>query len=77
MIRCGCVDRVWIEQITIVNHRRATSAMRVKLEFDAYLTNLFEVNSGAVARHEVTWRVDGASRARVPAGGVSAVGHDC
>lgn len=63
-----CVSR-WV--------RRATSAVRVELEFDADLADLFEVNSGAVARREVTWRGWCATRARGPVGGVAAVGRDC
>ncbi len=32
VIRRRCIDRVWIEEITIVNHRRATSPVRVELD---------------------------------------------
>ncbi len=56
VIRHRCVDRVWIEEIKIVNHRRATTAVRVELEFDAD----FGDQEQRRGRREVTWRVDGA-----------------
>jgi len=61
VMRRRCVDRVWIEEITVVNHRRETRAMRVELDVDADFADLFEVKDGAVARREVTWREDGTS----------------
>ena len=59
-MRRRCVDRVWLEEITIVNHRRATSAVRVELDVDTDFADLFEVKDGAVAPRDVTWREEGA-----------------
>jgi glycogen debranching enzyme len=61
VIRRRCVDRVWIEEITVVNHRRAKSIMRVELEVDGDFADLFEVKDGIVAEREVTWLGDGNS----------------
>lgn len=35
VMRRRLIDRVWIEEITIVNHRRVTSAVHVELDVDA------------------------------------------
>ncbi len=61
VMRRRCVDRLWIEEITVVNHRRATSAVRVELDVDADFADLFEVKDGTVAQREVTWCEDGCS----------------
>jgi glycogen debranching enzyme len=61
VMRRRCVDRVWLEEITIVNHRRAASAVRVELDVDTDFADLFEVKDGAVAPRDVSWREDGAS----------------
>jgi glycogen debranching enzyme len=61
VIRRRCVDRVWLEEITVINHRRATTALRVELAAEADFADLFEVKEGLVAPREVTCRADGAS----------------
>lgn len=58
VIRRRCVDRVWIEEITIVNHRRDTRTVRVELEVDADFADLFEVKDGAIAARELSWHTD-------------------
>ena len=57
--RRRCVDRVWLEEITIVNHRLAASEMLVELDIDTDFADLFEVKGGTVAPREVRWRADG------------------
>ncbi|HEY1457251.1 MAG TPA: glycogen debranching N-terminal domain-containing protein, partial [Solirubrobacteraceae bacterium] len=61
VMRRRLIDRVWIEEITIVNHRRVTSAVHVELDVDADFADLFEVKDGTVARREVSWRENGSS----------------
>jgi glycogen debranching enzyme len=61
VMRRRCVDRVWIEEITVINHRRLPSAIRVELAIDADFADLFEAKDGVVAPREVTWRQDGAA----------------
>ena len=61
VMRRRLVDRVWIEEITIVNHSRANSEFIVALEVDTDFADLFEVKDGAVAQRDVTWQKDGTS----------------
>jgi glycogen debranching enzyme len=61
VMRRRCVDRVWIEEITVVNHRTATNVVRVDLDVDADFADLFEVKNRAVTQREVTWHEDGTS----------------
>jgi glycogen debranching enzyme len=59
VMRRRCVDRVWLEEITIVNHRLAASAMLVELDIDSDFADLFEVKGATVAQRAVGWRADG------------------
>ncbi|MGH3026683.1 MAG: glycogen debranching N-terminal domain-containing protein, partial [Gaiellaceae bacterium] len=59
VMRRRCVDRVWIEEITIVNHRRDTRTVHVELEVDADFADLFEVKDGAIVERELSWHTDG------------------
>jgi glycogen debranching enzyme len=61
VMRRRCVDRVWLEEITVVNHRRTASRVHVVLEVEADFADLFEVKDDAIAEREVTSRVDGDS----------------
>jgi glycogen debranching enzyme len=61
VMRRRCVDRAWMEEIIIVNHRHASSAVRVELDVDSDFADLFEVKDGTVAQRDVTWREDGCS----------------
>jgi glycogen debranching enzyme len=61
VIRRRCVDRVWLEEITVVNHRRTPSTVRVSLDVDADFADLFEVKDDVIATRDVTWREDGTS----------------
>ena len=56
VMRRRCVDRVWIEEITVVNHREPTRVVRVDVEMDTDFADLFEVKDEVVAPREVTWR---------------------
>lgn len=61
VMRRRCVDRVWIEEITIVNHHRDTRTVQVELEVEADFADLFEVKDGTIAARETSWQNDGNS----------------
>jgi glycogen debranching enzyme len=61
VMRRRCVDRVWIEEITLINHHRSKRSIRVELDVDADFADLFEVKDNSVAQREVTWQRDGVS----------------
>ncbi|MEA2243311.1 MAG: hypothetical protein QOD24_2867 [Solirubrobacteraceae bacterium] len=58
VMRRRLVDEVWLEEITVTNHRHATSHVRVALEVDADFADLFEVKDGVRAQREVTCQLD-------------------
>ena len=59
VMRRRCVDRVWLEEITIVSHRLGASDILVELDIDSDFADLFEVKAGSVAPRSVHWRADG------------------
>ena len=59
VMRRRCVDRVWLEEITIVSHRLGASDILVELDVDSDFADLFEVKAGSVAPRSVHWRADG------------------
>ena len=59
VIRHRLVDHVWMEQVTVTNHRRDPSRFRVTLEVDADFADLFEIKDGAVAERDVVFSQDG------------------
>ena len=59
VMRRRCVDRVWLEEITIVSHRLGATDILVELEIDSDFADLFEVKGGTVAPRTVGWRADG------------------
>jgi glycogen debranching enzyme len=58
IMRRRLIDRVWMEEVTVTNHRHQMSEVRVALVLDADFADLFEVKDGAVAEREVTCRHD-------------------
>jgi glycogen debranching enzyme len=58
IVRRRLVDRVWIEEVTVTNHRHERSKLHVALALDADFADLFEVKDGAVAAREVGCRHD-------------------
>ena len=77
IMRRRLIDHVWMEEVTVTNHRHETSDVRVALEIDADFADLFEVKDGAVAERVLSCRHD--DRALTLAyerGGLSALGHD-
>ncbi len=61
VMRRRCVDRVWLEEITIVKHQASTPSMRLELELDTDFADLFEVKAGVVPTRTISWRPDGQS----------------
>jgi len=53
-MRRRLIDHVWMEQVTVTNHRHETGDVRVTLEIDADFADLFEVKDGAVAERALT-----------------------
>ncbi len=61
IMRRRLIDHVWMEEVTVTNHRHEHSEMRVVLEVDADFADLFEVKDGVVAEREVSCRHDDAT----------------
>ena len=58
IMRRRLIDHVWIEEISVTNHRHENSEMRMVLEIDTDFADLFEVKDGTVAKREVSCRHD-------------------
>jgi glycogen debranching enzyme len=58
IMRRRLIDHVWVEEVTVTNHRHEHSEVRVALEVDADFADLFEVKDGVVAAREVSCRHD-------------------
>jgi glycogen debranching enzyme len=48
------VDRVWLEEVWVTNHRHESREIHVELEVGTDFADLFEVKDGSVAEREVT-----------------------
>jgi glycogen debranching enzyme len=58
IMRRRLIDHVWIEEISVTNHRHESSEMRVVLEIDTDFADLFEVKDGTVTEREVSCHHD-------------------
>ena len=58
IMRRRLIDHVWMEEVTVTNHRHEHSEMRVALEVDTDFADLFEVKDGVVAKRDVSCRHD-------------------
>jgi glycogen debranching enzyme len=58
IMRRRLIDHVWMEEISVTNHRHESSEVRVVLEIDTDFADLFEVKDGTVAEREVSCRHD-------------------
>ncbi len=58
IMRRRLIDHVWMEEISVTNHRHESSEMRLVLEVDTDFADLFEVKDGLVARRELSCRHD-------------------
>jgi hypothetical protein len=54
VMRRRCVDRVWLEEITIVSHRLGAATSVVEFDVDSDFADLFEVKAGASPRARFT-----------------------
>ena len=61
IVRHRLVDHVWMEEITVTNHRHDTSRLRVAVEIDADFADLFEIKDGVTAAREITCTHDAAT----------------
>lgn len=52
IVRHRLVDHVWMEEVTVTNHRHETSRLRVALEVGTDFADLFEVKDGVAAGRE-------------------------
>ena len=57
VIRRRCVDRAWLEELTILGHRREGRAgeIEVQVDIDTDFADLFEVKNGDVGRRQIDW----------------------
>ncbi|MHB1538166.1 MAG: amylo-alpha-1,6-glucosidase [Solirubrobacteraceae bacterium] len=58
IMRRRLIDRVWMEEVTITNHRHEISELQLELTVAADFADLFEVKDGAVAEREVACELD-------------------
>jgi glycogen debranching enzyme len=58
VMRRRLIDHVWMEEVSVINHRHERSAVRVALELDSDFADLFEVKDGQIKSREVKFRHD-------------------
>ncbi|HTD08043.1 MAG TPA: glycogen debranching N-terminal domain-containing protein [Solirubrobacteraceae bacterium] len=58
IMRRRLIDHVWMEEISVINHRHESARIEVKLEFDTDFADLFEVKDGAVKNRRITYQQD-------------------
>ncbi|MHB1467641.1 MAG: amylo-alpha-1,6-glucosidase [Solirubrobacteraceae bacterium] len=58
IMRRRLIDRVWMEEVTVTNHRHETSELHIELAVAADFADLFEVKDGAVAEREIACTLD-------------------
>ncbi|MFZ2052344.1 MAG: glycogen debranching N-terminal domain-containing protein [Solirubrobacteraceae bacterium] len=58
IMRRRLIDHVWVEEITVTNHRHEHSEVRLALEVNTDFADLFEVKDGVVQEREVSCRHD-------------------
>jgi len=61
VMRHRLIDHVWMEEVSVVNHRHTRSTIAVAIELDTDFADLFEVKDGNVEQRHVTFRHDGRS----------------
>jgi glycogen debranching enzyme len=58
VMRRRLIDHVWMEELTVINHRHERATIEVTLEFDTDFADLFEVKDGAVQTRTITYQHD-------------------
>jgi glycogen debranching enzyme len=61
VMRRRLIDHVWMEEISVVNHRHESTTIHVALELDTDFADLFEVKDGAVEARTITCKQDDCS----------------
>ncbi len=61
VMRRRLIDHVWMEEISVINHRHESATIAVTLEFDTDFADLFEVKDGAVETRTITSQQDDCS----------------
>jgi glycogen debranching enzyme len=61
VMRRRLIDHVWMEEISVVNHRHESTAIDVTLELDTDFADLFEVKDGTVETRTITSQQDNCS----------------
>jgi glycogen debranching enzyme len=60
-VRRRLIDHVWMEEISVVNHRHESTTIDVTLELDTDFADLFEVKDGTVETRTITSQQDNCS----------------
>jgi glycogen debranching enzyme len=55
IVRRRLIDRLWVEELTVINHLHRTSDISIALDVGADFADLFEVKDGRVAKRQVTF----------------------
>ncbi len=58
VMRRRLIDHVWMEEISVINHRHGSATLDVTLELDTDFADLFEVKDGAVETRTITSQQD-------------------
>jgi glycogen debranching enzyme len=61
VMRRRLIDHVWMEEISVINHRHESTTIAVTLEFDTDFADLFEVKDGTVSARTITSQQDDCS----------------
>jgi glycogen debranching enzyme len=63
VMRRRLIDHVWMEELSVINHRHVRSAIRVAVELGTDFADMFEVKDDAVKVREIAFRGDARSLA--------------
>ncbi len=58
VMRRRLIDHVWMEELSVINHRHVRSAIHVWMELGTDFADMFEVKDGAVAAREIDFKGD-------------------
>jgi glycogen debranching enzyme len=61
VMRRRLIDHVWMEELSVINHRHESSVIRVVMELGTDFADMFEVKDNAVQAREITFRSDASS----------------
>jgi glycogen debranching enzyme len=61
VMRRRLIDHVWMEEVSVINHRHERSPIHVAIELDTDFADMFEVKDDAVQAREITFQGDARS----------------